>query len=538
MEFAKTGNATLLGRAPLSESEEKAKMLIATDYARKMSLDMRMISDKYEDHPDNKASHCAMKINEYYQKYKAQKGTQFVFSDLGTYKPNEWNPYTEIKRKLVEDYGIPPNEIRFIQEAKNDKMRKQLISDTNEGKIRVLFGSTDMLGTGVNAQKKAVAVHHLDTPWRPSDLQQRDGRAIRKGNEVAKYFADNKVDVIIYAVEKSLDSYKFNLLFNKQLFIDQLKNNKLGKRTIDEGAMDEKSGMNYSEYVAILSGNTDLLEKAKLEKKIGALESEKQTFLRSKYTSKNRLDNLCSDLKALQDRLYRFQTDWQNFSDKAVRREDGSVVNALRLDGLDEKSSVKQLAQKLQDYVQNARTKGEYQEIGSIYGFQILVKTEVSKKDELDLKENRFFVQGEGGIKYTYNNGRLASDPNLAVMNFVNAIEKIPAMMEKEEKEIALVQKDIPLLKEIIEKVWGKETQLSELKTELSALDRKIQLSLSSDTPQEAQEGAEKQEVQEAEELNKELSQESQKSETQEVPTPTKEFVRETLNRNSRGFKM
>ncbi|ERI62499.1 hypothetical protein HMPREF1551_01861, partial [Capnocytophaga sp. oral taxon 863 str. F0517] len=234
-------------------------------------------------------------------------------------------------------------------------MRKQLISDTNEGKIRVLFGSTDMLGTGVNAQKKAVAVHHLDTPWRPSDLQQRDGRAIRKGNEVAKYFADNKVDVIIYAVEKSLDSYKFNLLFNKQLFIDQLKNNKLGKRTIDEGAMDEKSGMNYSEYVAILSGNTDLLEKAKLEKKIGALESEKQTFLRSKYTSKNRLDNLCSDLNALQDRLYRFQTDWQNFSDKAVRREDGSVVNALHLDGLDEKSSVKQLAQKLQDYAQNAR---------------------------------------------------------------------------------------------------------------------------------------------------------------------------------------
>ena len=79
-----------------------------------MSLDMRMISDKYEDHPDNKASHCAMKINEYYQKYKAQKGTQFVFSDLGTYKPNEWNPYTEIKRKLVEDYGIPAHEIRFL----------------------------------------------------------------------------------------------------------------------------------------------------------------------------------------------------------------------------------------------------------------------------------------------------------------------------------------------------------------------------------------------------------------------------------------
>ena len=89
-----------------------------------------------------------------------------------------------------------------------------------------------MLGTGVNAQKRAVAIHHLDTPWRPSDLEQRDGRAVRKGNEVAKLYADNKVDVIIYAVEKSLDSYKFNLLHNKQLFIEQLKNNRMGSRTM------------------------------------------------------------------------------------------------------------------------------------------------------------------------------------------------------------------------------------------------------------------------------------------------------------------
>ena len=114
MQFAKTGDATLLGRLPLSETEEKAKMLIATDYARKMALDMRMIDPNYEDHPDNKASHCANMIAEYYQKYDAQKGTQFVFSDLGTYQPGDgWNVYSEIKRKLTEDYGIPPSEVRF-----------------------------------------------------------------------------------------------------------------------------------------------------------------------------------------------------------------------------------------------------------------------------------------------------------------------------------------------------------------------------------------------------------------------------------------
>ena len=165
MEFAKTGDATLLGRLPLSETEEKAKMLIATDYARKMALDMRMIDPEYEDHPDNKASHCAKMIAEYYHRYDAQKGTQFVFSDLGTYQPGGWNVYTEIKRKLVEDYGIPAHEIRFIQECKSEKSRKAVIEAMNEGQVRVLFGSTSMLGTGVNAQRRAVAIHHLDTPW-------------------------------------------------------------------------------------------------------------------------------------------------------------------------------------------------------------------------------------------------------------------------------------------------------------------------------------------------------------------------------------
>ncbi|RHL78908.1 N-6 DNA methylase, partial [Parabacteroides distasonis] len=290
MQFAKTGDATLLGRPPLSETEEKAKMLIATDYARKMALDMRMIDPNYEDHPDNKASHCAKTIAEYYHKYDAQKGTQFVFSDLGTYQPGDgWNVYSEIKRKLTEDYGIPASEVRFIQECKTDKARKAVIDAMNAGTVRVLFGSTSMLGTGVNAQKRCVAIHHLDTPWRPSDLQQRDGRGVRAGNEIAKHFAGNNVDVIIYAVEKSLDSYKFNLLHCKQTFISQLKSGAMGARTIDEGAMDEKSGMNFSEYMALLSGNTDLLDKAKLEKRIASLEGERKSFNKGKRDSEFKL---------------------------------------------------------------------------------------------------------------------------------------------------------------------------------------------------------------------------------------------------------
>jgi N12 class adenine-specific DNA methylase len=493
MEFAKTGKGELLGRPPLSKSEEKAKMLIATDYARKMSLDMRMVSGMYEDHPDNKASHCASNIAKYYNKFNAQKGTQFVFSDLGTYKPGEWNVYSEIKRKLVEDHNIPANEIRFIQEAKTDKQRKELIKGMNEGKIRVLFGSTSMLGTGVNAQKRAVAVHHLDTPWRPSDLAQRDGRAIRKGNEIAKHFADNKVDVIIYAVEKSLDSYKFNLLFNKQLFIDQLKSNKLGKRTIDEGSIDEKSGMNFSEYVAILSGNTDLLDKARVEKQIAGLESEKQAFNRSKYSAKSKLENYTEEFNQAQSRLNRMTTDWDNLQQRIKKRQDGRIVNPVQLDGVSPNADAKQVGAKLNEIAEKSRTGGDYQEIGSLYGFQLLVKTEMSQKDGADIRVNRFFVQGEGNIKYNHNFGLIAKDPETASLNFLRALEKLPSYIAKEQENIANYKKDIPILQEVVNGTWSKENRLSELKTELAAVERKIQLSITPEAKEEPAEQVEKQ---------------------------------------------
>ncbi|MBK5720188.1 N-6 DNA methylase [Dysgonomonas sp. Marseille-P4677] len=488
MEFAKSGDATLLGRAPLSDSEEKAKMLIATDYARKMSLDMRMISPHYGDHIDNKASHCAAKIAEYYNQYNSYKGTQFVFSDLGTYKPNEWNPYSEIKRKLVEDHNIPAHEVRFIQEAKTDKARKAMIDGMNEGRIRVLFGSTSMLGTGVNAQQRAIAIHHLDTPWRPSDLQQRDGRAIRKGNEIAKLYADNKVDVLIYAVEKSLDSYKFNLLQNKQTFINQLKNNSMGSRTIDEGSMDESAGMNFSEYVAILSGNTDLLEKAKLEKKINALESEKKAFIKSKSSATFKFEDSARTIEGNTQMLSRIQKDWDDFNARVQVDKDGNKLNPIQLEGINS-NDIKIVGEKLNQLSDNARTNGEYFKIGELYGFRLLVKTEESQKEGSVFKDNRFFIEGEGGIKYNYNNGHIATDPKLASMNFLNALERIPKLIEKYQTDNERLSKDLPILKEVINSIFKKDPELKDLKEQLITLDRQILQTLKTkdDPVQEAQ---------------------------------------------------
>ena len=490
MEFAKTGDATILGRLPLSETEEKAKMLIATDYARKMALDIRMIDPTCEDHPDNKASHCAKMIADYYKRYDNHKGTQFVFSDLGTYRPGEWNVYSEIKRKLIEDYGIPSSEIRFIQECKNERARKAVIAAVNEGSVRVLFGSTSMLGTGVNAQKRCVAIHHLDTPWRPSDLAQRDGRGVRAGNEIAKLYADNKVDVIIYAVEKSLDSYKFNLLHCKQTFISQLKSGALGARTIDEGAMDEKSGMNFSEYMAILSGNTDLLDKAKLEKKVASLEGERKSFNKGKRDSETKLQSKTAELGNNKASLKGMTEDYGKFMGKAKKDKDGNILNLITLDGV-ESTNLEVIGKHLQMLAEKEATGGQYKRIGEIYGFPVKIVSETSFENGLPFVDNRFFV--EGNYKYQYNYGHIAkSDPIAAANNFLNALQKIPSYIEQYDSRCKALEKEIPQLEEIAGKTWKKEEELKGLKAELAALDRKIQLELA---PPQEQDTAEKHET-------------------------------------------
>ncbi|WP_257469831.1 MutS N-terminal domain-containing protein [Bacteroides caecimuris] len=491
MKFAESGDATILGRSPLSDTEEKAKMLIAMDYARKMALDLRLVDPSYGDDPNNKASHCAKMIAEYYRRYDAQKGTQFVFSDLGTYKPGEWNVYSEIKRKLIEDYGIPAHEIRFIQECKTERSRKAVIEAMNSGDVRVLFGSTTMLGTGVNAQRRAVAVHELECPWRPSDLEQREGRAIRAGNEIAKLYADNKVDVIIYAVEKSLDSYKFNLLHCKATFIAQLKSGAMGARTIDEGSMDEKNGMNFSEYMAILSGNTDLLEKAKLEKRIAALESERKSFNKGIGDSRFRLQTISHDIANNEAAISRMKEDAARYQSVVQRDKDGNPVNSLTLDDCKYKDE-QNMGVYLQGLAQRTDTHGQYKRIGEVYGFPISIISEHVLADGKETVQNRFVV--EGNYKYKFNNGFIAmSDTHAACMNFVNALEKIPGIVAQYEERTAKMKADVPILEGIVAKVWGKESELKQLKSDLAALDRKITAQLA--PKKEEQDGEENKEV-------------------------------------------
>ena len=478
LEFAQSGDGQLIFREELSPSEKMAKMLIVTGLGKKASLSPKLVNPEYHEGDNTKIGEAAKKIGEYYHLFNEQKGTQFVFCDLSTPKKGEWNAYQELKVRLVSQYGIPDEEIQFIQDASTEKKRKEFIAKMNTGEIRVLFGSTTTLGTGVNAQERAVAIHHLDLPWRPSDMEQRNGRAVRKGNLVARQYNDNKVDVFVYAVERSLDPYNFYLLSSKQDFIRQMKTGALGKRSFDQGGEDEASGMPFAEYVAITSGNTDLLERAKLEKRILGLESERKAFNAQQRSVAFQLDYARKDLEHDRNILAVLRQDMEVFENAAVKDEQGKFVNTLDVGpGI---VTDEDKGRYLQDNARCLIT--EEVQVGSIYGFPVVMRPQSPEEranKSFNYQGNIFSVKG--AYSYRINAGRVNLASRVAAASFpFESITRLPSLVSEYENYVARLEKEIPDLERLSEKVWDKSEQLSEMKQQLQALDRKIQQTLDS----------------------------------------------------------
>ena len=466
VSFAHSGEWDDLGLdTPKPDNLDKAKMLVATNVARKMALDMRLLGDKFGDDAGNKASICARTVYDYYMRSNANKGTQFVFSDLSTYKPGEWNIYADIKDKLVA-MGIPADEIQFIQCATTERARKRLFEDMNNGRVRVLFGSTSMLGTGVNAQQRAVAVHHLEIPWVPADMEQRNGRAVRKGN-IVKLWGNNTVDVIIYGTEKTLDAYKFNLLKNKQMFINQINNGTIAVRCIDEGGMDEENGMNFAEFVAILSGNTDLLEKAKLDNKVALLEKEQGVFKRERIYAEHQIADNQEAIRKSKATAASLTEDW-----KHITSYTGEKVTRLLNQP---QATAEETGRELHRIAKSHRI-GAYSTIGTYAGLNLLVRSEYNMGG---FDRNTFFVEGISGLKYRCG---LSGALPLGFVDSTHypqaALDKLPGLIDKEHQLTAKLESEIPVLQEIANRRWSKADELSRLKLECKELQRKIDESL------------------------------------------------------------
>ena len=494
MQFAATGKGKLLGRGPLSSREDKARMLIATNYAKKLAIDMRLIDrDIYGDEPYNKVNTCARNIAGLYEETKAYKGTQLVFCDSGTPGTDGFNVYEALKEKLVRDLGIPANEIAFVHSYKRSQ-RLELFRRVNAGEIRVLLGSTEKLGTGSNVQERVVAIHHLDTPWKPSEFDQRNGRGARQANWVAKLHRENKVLNFIYATERSLDAYKFNLLKNKQFFISQMKSNKLQVRIIDEGAMDEQGGMNFAEYQAILSGDTSLLEKAKIDKRIAALESLRSAHFMEVAQQRYSLESFERKLIEATKIVKHLTADAKHYRSQLIFNEDGIKQNPLKLIGIQSQDSLV-LGNHVIDLYQNWKPLNAdtgHKKIGTLYGFELYIQRHFSwagsKTGAKDEYWNSFYaLRDPDGVRYTYNSGAPNIDnPKLAARHFLNAIDKVDDLLRKYEGEIVTHQSEIPKLQQLTEKPFERDPELQELKAKQKELETAIQSKLAKTSPDES----------------------------------------------------
>lgn len=277
-ELAERADAVRLGQVDPREDN----MLKITNEAKLMAIDPRLLEPGAPVYTDGKLFKCAGNVHEIWRNTAEKKSTQIIFSDSGTPNPNKFNVYDEMKQVLIEK-GIPENEIAFIHSAKNDRQRDELFEKVRRGDVRIILGSTEKLGTGTNIQDKLIALHHLDVPWRPSDLTQRDGRGVRQGNE------NSEIQIYRYVARNSFDSYLWQTQENKLKFINQVMTGKSIARSADDI---DQSTLDAAEAKALATNNPMLLEKMTVDREVMNLQLLKSSWQSSRLTLTHNLENV------------------------------------------------------------------------------------------------------------------------------------------------------------------------------------------------------------------------------------------------------
>lgn len=370
-----------------------------------------------------------------------------------------FNIYEELKNKLIKR-GIPSEEIVFIHDYKSDVARAKMFEDARAGRVRVIIGSTSKLGTGVNVQDKIVAGHHLDVPWRPSDMEQRNGRYIRQGNFIIKDFYNNKIPIYYYATESTLDAYKYQLLDAKQKFITQAKTGEGAAREISEGDGDEENGVSFAAMTAMLSGNPILLEKAKVDKKVKDLDASKKSFEQEKYTLKDKISWSKNQAEKAKREIEILKADQKLFEDNTEKDEETGEWLYKAIIAGEEFTERKKAGEKIlelrkkyiRDYAQRHPEilkykkdqayllKEEPEVIGKISGFDIVIKMHGQEGDKgLQLWPIIGVASPTSGIGYRYSS---SIDPVSLAGHLQREIRNNEPEIKTKERNIAAYEKD------------------------------------------------------------------------------------------------
>ena len=450
-------------------------MLKITNEGRKLALDQRLINNMLPDFENSKVNVCADNIYKIWKDTETNKSTQLVFCDLSTPKSlgatdnpyemelvdGEWklknyeftDVYTDLKRKLIAK-GIPENEIAFIHDANNEVKKQELFSKVRTGRIRVLMGSTAKMGAGTNCQNKIIALHHLDCPWRPADLTQRNGRGIRQGNE------NEVVNIFTYVTEKTFDAYLFQLVETKQKFISQIMTSKTPVRSAED--VDEKA-LSYAEIKALAAGNPLIIEKTQLDTDVSKLKLLKQSYLSEIY----RLEDMIA--KYYPNRIKELEKEITNIEkDINLITENTNIANEEKFSPMILKGkqyTKKEDAGKMILEICKTKESSELEEIGEYRGMKLELQINVARQ------EFELFIKGNFEYKISLGNDIYGN-----ITRIDNALSNVGKDLEDSKKELENTKKQLENAKIDVKVPFDKEDELKEKSIRLDRVNALLNL--------------------------------------------------------------
>ena len=455
--------------AELGERAEKVRnnqvdasvdnMLKITNDGRKLALDQRMINPLLPDFEDSKINACIDNIFMIWQENADKKSAQLVFCDLSTPKPDaEFSVYTDIRKKLIER-GVPKSEISFIHEAKTEAQKQELFKKVRKGEVRILLGSTQKMGAGTNVQNKLIALHDIDCPWRPSDLEQRSGRIIRQGNE------NTDVDVYRYVTEETFDAYLYQLVEGKQKFASQIMTSKSPVRSAED--IDD-TALSYAEIKMLATGNPYIREKMDLDIQVQKLRLYKSHYLSEKYELEDKIIKFYpQEISLLTARVDGLKADLEIA--KAHPKEVDGKFAGMVIDGY----SYTEKAEAGQMIIEacKAKTTSEPTPLGEYRGFKMEL--------EFDTFERAYAVKLKGHFTHSVT---LGTDVYGNITRIDNAADNIEARLHKAEEQLENTKAQLETAKVEVEKPFAQEDELKQKMTRLTELNALLDMD-KGDTP-------------------------------------------------------
>lgn len=449
--------------ASLAERAEKVRnrevdssvdnMLLITNDGRKLALDQRLVNPMLPSDPNSKAAKCAENVFEIWRRTAGQRSTQMIFCDLSTPKDDgTFSVYDDIRAKLLE-LGVPENEIAFIHNAKSEVQKKDLFGKVRSGQVRILLGSTQRMGAGTNCQQKLIALHHLDCPWRPSDLQQREGRIIRQGNE------NPEVDIYSYVTEGTFDAYLYQLVESKQKFISQIMTSKSPVRSAED--VDEQA-LSYAEIKALASGNPMIKEKMDLDIEVSKLKLLKANHLSQKYALEDAISKgFPKQIAEMQARIAGYGADIATVKENTHPNGDGfSPLTLAGVTHADKKEAGAALLTMCQTMLSPEAT-----QVGSYRGLTLELAFDTFAR------EYRLTMIGQ--LRHTVT---LGTDVFGNLQRMDNALEGLPIKEQACREQLSNLQTQLETAKAEVQKPFSRETELNTKTARLEELNTLLNL--------------------------------------------------------------